>query len=664
MFVAEKTVSIVAAFPKEYLSDVVTGLVTNGLVQPISLEGEEAETREIRSIYKSVVIARQKCEELCKKAGITLSTRFSPVRFASKNWLDNAKEVLREFEDLRELVELRVEEINRLMKTFEEYKRLAKTLEPLRNVDLELSKKADYFGYYAVITDEGKLRDLIRSVPEGEIIVEKLSEEKGQVGSLIIYTKAIEKELEKAMTKLNIRPLTSLPGDLPQTASKAYVKLTSIISSIEKGYKINLSEYRALLQHIYSKLIAVETALALIASARITGNFVMIKGYVDPRRIEDVKKVLRDMTNGVYTLLSEEAAEMPVIPTIVRVPKPLKPFHDLVMQYGAPLPKEIVPTAFVSITFPLIFALMFPDAGHALVIALFGLLLYLRKRSDYGLLFIYLGAAAMVTGILAGEFFGPLLGFKELLWHGHPVLESPVEAKNAGEALFRLIGLSLRVGATVIILGVVLNLMVSVIKKEYQKAILVILPKLILFGVPLSGFILFDISVPLGAIYDAAMGGAVTLYGKVIRYSFIVSVVWMLTFEAIYEKIKHKGEAKIGLSFINGFMEVFESILLLIGNTASFLRILSLALAHSGIMFGFAAMTERAFEAGPIGIPLGALAYAFGNILGIALEGIVAYAHCTRLHFYEWFTKFYSGKGRLFTPLRMPMPVIFQTQYS
>jgi V/A-type H+-transporting ATPase subunit I len=133
--------------------------------------------------------------------------------------------------------------------------------------------------------------------------------------------------------------------------------------------------------------------------------------------------------------------------------------------------------------------------------------------------------------------------------------------------------------------------------------------------------------------------------------------------EPLYGLAKHGKQVKIGMLFMSSFMEVFESILLLIGNTASFLRILGLALAHSGIMYGFASMAERAFEGGIIGIMLGVIAYVFGNILGIALEGIVAYAHCTRLHFYEWFTKFYSGKGKIFAPIKIRTKVLFQTQY-
>jgi len=39
-----------------------------------------------------------------------------------------------------------------------------------------------------------------------------------------------------------------------------------------------------------------------------------------------------------------------------------------------------------------------------------------------------------------------------------------------------------------------------------------------------------------------------------------------------------------------------------------------------------------------------------GNLLAIALEGLVVFIQDMRLHFYEMFSKFYEGRGRPFEP--------------
>jgi len=42
----------------------------------------------------------------------------------------------------------------------------------------------------------------------------------------------------------------------------------------------------------------------------------------------------------------------------------------------------------------------------------------------------------------------------------------------------------------------------------------------------------------------------------------------------------------------------------------------------------------------------------FGNIFVVAFEGLIVFIHTLRLHFYEWFSKFYEGTGTPFQPFR------------
>jgi V/A-type H+-transporting ATPase subunit I len=662
MLIARKTKIATIAVPKEYLNDVVGALVSLGLIQPMPMNQQNGGNKELMDLYRNITQARTKCEEISQVIGVSLRPEDSPAKFTSKDWINNAKEALREFEDIRKIIESKIEEIMQLQKVLEEYARLTKSIKPLSTLDIDLSQKPKFFGYLIAVVEEEKLSKLLDSVRHEDVFIEKVGIHGHSVGVIVLYRRAYEKEIEKVFSRLSVKPLV-IPEELPQNPAKAYARLQELILSPRKSLEIEASQYLPSLLSVYSKLTVVEAALLLLNVSVITGSFAVIKGYINPDKADSIKELIRNLTRGSYLFSVEESKDAPVIPTIVRVPKPLRPFHNLVMQYGAPLPNEIVPTIFVAITFPLIFAMMFPDAGHALAVALFGAYYYYTRKSDYGLLFIYLGIAAFITGFLAGEFFGPLLHFGELVWHGHPPMESPVKATSPSEALFKLIGLSLRVGAFILIAGVALSFINSLIIGDYKKAFLSKLPKLILFGVPLTGFLFLGTHEALGAIYDAALGGASTLYGKLIRYSFFFSILGLLLLEPLYESAKHGKQVKIGMLLMSSFMEVFESILLLIGNTVSFLRILGLALAHSGIMYGFALMAERAFEGGIIGIMLGVIAYVFGNILGIVIEGIVAYAQCTRLHFYEWFTKFYSGKGKIFAPIKIRTKVLFQTQY-
>jgi V/A-type H+-transporting ATPase subunit I len=54
---------------------------------------------------------------------------------------------------------------------------------------------------------------------------------------------------------------------------------------------------------------------------------------------------------------------------------------------------------------------------------------------------------------------------------------------------------------------------------------------------------------------------------------------------------------------------------------------------------------------GPL-IILGIVIILFGHALNLFIGALGAYVHTCRLHYVEFFGKFYEGGGRLFTPFK------------
>ncbi|MCY0883770.1 MAG: hypothetical protein OWQ50_08390 [Acidianus infernus] len=102
----------------------------------------------------------------------------------------------------------------------------------------------------------------------------------------------------------------------------------------------------------------------------------------------------------------------------------MRPFESLVGIYGTPSYWEVDPTFLFAITFPLFFALMFPDAGDGLVLLLFSILFYRYAKNrnnqqlkDISIVLAYSSALSMMIGMLLRELFGQLFveGTKELV---------------------------------------------------------------------------------------------------------------------------------------------------------------------------------------------------------------------------------------------------------
>ena len=512
--------------------------------------------------------------------------------------------------------------------------------------------------------------------------IESFAEEKGCVLTydesgkedyiiLISCSYDLKSELAKLLSDYEFQPLR-IPEGMPGNPKKLVEHLEKRIEDILRDAE---EKRRNLLKTIndageyYHTLLALREAFRLLANAKITSRVVVIQGYVDKSDIDKLEKALMDATNGnfilqVIRLLRRSGKRQ--APSRIVIPKILQPFHQIVRMYGEPDPDEVVPTVFLAITMPVIFGLMFPDLGHGLLVVLVAYLFYRRARNENSkltwILVMILGAAGMVTGFLAGEFFGPLTHFAEV-WNKmgfqYPPYATPLYGieKNNTLILNQLVKLALTVplvvAAIVLILGTFLGVVNDLIKREYGDLLTIKLPKFLLFTIVTLPFLVYmDAYKGGGVIKDATLGGMHTPFGKLVATVGGLSLLWILLGEP-FLGLMEEGIAGLKHGLSSSFMEAFEVILMLLGNIPSFFRIMGLSLAHASLMFGFTIITELLWK-GPVMAVVAILTYIAGNLLTAGLEAIIAFAHSLRLHFYEWFSKFYSGRGIPFEPVTIP----------
>jgi V/A-type H+-transporting ATPase subunit I len=120
-------------------------------------------------------------------------------------------------------------------------------------------------------------------------------------------------------------------------------------------------------------------------------------------------------------------------------------------------------------------------------------------------------------------------------------------------------------------------------------------------------------------------------------------VVWYLTGNILLTQESYA--AALG----HAVGQLLESVLQLLINTVSFIRVGAFALAHAGLSLAVIIMsniTDNRF--------FSVLILIIGNLVILILEGLVVSIQTTRLVLFEFFIRFLKGTGRMFHPLTMP----------
>jgi V/A-type H+-transporting ATPase subunit I len=299
-------------------------------------------------------------------------------------------------------------------------------------------------------------------------------------------------------------------------------------------------------------------------------------------------------------------------PTVLSNPGWVRGFEIFARMLGTPARDESDPSVLLAVIVPLIFGFMFGDVGQGLVILLAGLALGQR----FPLLRMLVPGGIMAMGF--GLLFGSVFSREDVipaLWL-HP-LADPVMILIAAVAI----------GAAVLSIGLLLD----AVQAHWRGAA----HRWWSSRAGLAVFYVGTLVAPfwLGGLIVAALGAAWYILGSL----------------AIAEEHRFTTVARAAGEFVE------ESLRLLV-NTVSFARVGAFALAHAGLSV---AIVEIATATGPTGYWV---VLALGNVLVIALEGLIVGIQTTRLMLFEFFVRFLAARGREFNPL--PPPQIAKTSLS
>ena len=470
------------------------------------------------------------------------------------------------------------------------------------------------------------LEEINRKIDNTDAIYFELKREEEYTWILYLTT---EEFLGKVDSFFNVQDFERIW--LPKEASGTPEEF---INQIEKNIKENLTkidkekeELRNLRIDAKEILIGAYKQLLLYENVNILKKYIVhdqngtfyIVLWVSKDNAENIKSILSNYKNVDYDIFDDD--EDIQAPTKLKNIKIFRPFETLIKMYGVPNSKEIDPTGLVAITAFIMFGFMFGDVGHGLVIFILGLILAKRKASLGPVL-----AIGGISSIIFGVLYGSVFGKEDII---KPILISPMD--NIQTMLIS----GIAVGSIFILIAMIFNIINGIKNKDLQKC---------LFDKNgISGFLLYGLILADVAVYF--LKGQMLIPINVIVIVSIILILLILFGDTISTKLeKKKEQAKTPM--VEKIFEIIEMTLSFASNTISFLRLAAFAINHVGLCMAVYLLADMSSGVGNIAIAI------IGNIVVIALEGLIVGIQVLRLEYYELFSRFYEGNGREFKSIK------------
>uniref|UniRef100_A0A8C1L1N3 V-type proton ATPase subunit a n=1 Tax=Cyprinus carpio TaxID=7962 RepID=A0A8C1L1N3_CYPCA len=464
-------------------------------------------------------------------------------------------------------------------------------------------------------------------------------------------------------------------------------------------------------------------------------------------------------------------------PTLIRTNKFTSGFQNIVDAYGVSSYREVNPAPYTIITFPFLFAVMFGDFGHGIIMALFALWMVLyendrklkKSRNEIWNIFfegryiiLLMGIFSVYTGLIYNDCFSKSLNLFGSGWNvsamfvsgvwspstlrsnsflaldpnvtgvfkgAYPLGIDPIWNLASNRLTFLnsyKMKMSVIIGIIHMTFGVVLGVFNHLHFRRTFNLYLIFIPEL-LFLLCLFGYLVFMIiykwlfftvrdsqtapSILIHFINMFLMQGdsSQPLYPGQTGFQVFLVIVAVLSVPVLllgkplylywqhkgrnhlsmyrgYQRVRRSSEEELSLMhahdmeegtsldshssssdsqseefdfadvFLHQSIHTIEYCLGCISNTASYLRLWALSLAHAQLSEVLWAMVMRLGLRVDTSVGIVFLVPVFGlfavltvSIL-LVMEGLSAFLHALRLHWVEFQNKFYSGAGIKFVP--------------
>ena len=514
-----------------------------------------------------------------------------------------------------------LEELKKIESQISTNEPLKQELEILKGIDVPLEYLASYkslayfTGYVKNEDDIAEIQVQLSIIAKNFMLLRSIVKKRNFI-VLFVETKTKDNAglilKNNNFTPVNFANIQNLNGMAAQNLNKIYQESQKLQKSKEETKRI----IEALAQQNKDFLIAadsflserLEKAEAPLKFAETQSSF-LVKGWIPTEDLHKSIDKLNRAGNGNVYIQFEPAKKKDKVPVKLKNPGLARPFEFFLDLYSMPTYKEIDPTFFVFLTFPIFFGIMLGDIGYGLTSLAFFWLLK-RKMPNAKNFFNILMVASFVS-ILFGFLFGEFFGFEKIgnihLWH--------IISRAEPESTFTLLFAVLIVGVIHVNIGLIAGFINLYRDHGFMAAIY-----------EKASWIILELGVAMLALS----------YFKIISISPFVGAVFLAA--AILMIFKGEG--------VKGIMELPS----IFTNILSYARLMAIGLSSVILAVIINKSATEFFHQGGFFILMGILILVIGHIINIMLGLLGSFLHSLRLHYVEFFSKFFHGGAKKYQP--------------
>ena len=537
------------------------------------------------------------------------------------------------FNEVIEKVEDLEEALNDVEGKIKDLKEEYALLSPWESVDVKLAalpetKSTKIYTLHAHSGEE--LAALANNLKGLDLLFHK--ETVSETRALLVFFKEDEEKIKKELVQSEIE-IVGLPRRrgtpkeelerIERALKKAEKNRAALIKEAEK-----LVKYLPKLKIISDRILWKKEKHNLISAALKRSEVLAFEGWCPKDRIAALSEAIETKTPlfAIETIEPDEGERPPVE---IKNNKIVTPFETITRLYGLPGEKDLDPTPFLAGFFFIFFGLSLTDVGYGIFLALTTALALTFFKIPKGVrpmivLLMLGGISSAIIGALFGGYFG--IDMKHL-----PEWAQALQKFDPIANPLPVFYLALTFGVIQIMFGLVLKIMRDAKNGAVVDGILDNGPWLALFAAIIA-FVLNK-------------AGVVTIPGQALTAS---------TYTALAALVLTQGRKERGVfkKLTKGVFSLYDSINFF-SDILSYSRLLALGLATSALAFAVNLIAQIVGDMIPyVGTILMVAVLIVGHLFNLAVNVLGAFIHSARLQFVEFFGKFITDSGRVFTPFK------------